>query len=71
MKQNMGNTDRVIRIFLSLALAILFFSGSIRNEITATVVWIVGIIFFITGIIGICPIYTLPGIRTIKKGKRR
>lgn len=67
MKQNMGNLDRLIRILIAGGLAALYFSGAIENSTLATVLWVVGIIMFITAVIGYCPIYSIFHINTLKR----
>ena len=63
MKQNVGNTDRWIRIVLGVVLLslIVFLDGGIR--------WIglIGLIPLITGLINFCPIYALLKINTKSK----
>ena len=63
MKQNVGNTDRWIRIVLGIVLLslIVFLDGGIR--------WIglIGLIPLITGLINFCPIYALFGLNTKSK----
>ena len=63
MKQNVGNTDRWVRIVLGVALLslIVFLNGGIR--------WIglIGLIPLITGLFNFCPIYALLGINTKSK----
>ncbi|HNX00776.1 MAG TPA: DUF2892 domain-containing protein [Candidatus Cloacimonadota bacterium] len=60
MKHNVGKTDRIIRIILGIigfALGFYFHTW-----------WgLFGLIPFITGIIGWCPIYAILGISTAKK----
>jgi len=63
MKQNVGNTDRWIRIVLGVVLLslIVFLDGGIR--------WIglIGLIPLLTGIFNFCPIYALLKINTNSK----
>lgn len=59
MKSNIGMTDRVVRMFLGISVAMLFV---FQNSIWA----MVGLIPFITGIVGICPLYSILGINTDK-----
>lgn len=61
MKSNIGMTDRVVRMFLGISVAMLFV---FQNSIWA----MVGLIPFITGIVGICPLYSILGINTDKSG---
>ncbi len=59
MKTNEGMTDRVIRMFLGISVAMFFV---FQNSAWA----LLGLIPFVTGIIGICPLYNLLGINTVK-----
>jgi hypothetical protein len=68
MKKNMGTVDRGIRISLAIIVAILYFNGKISG-ITAIVLGIFAIAFFITSFVGHCPAYTLLGIKTLKDSK--
>jgi hypothetical protein len=61
MKSNIGMTDRVVRMFLGISVAMLFV---FQNSIWA----MIGLIPFITGIVGICPLYSVLGINTDKSG---
>ena len=62
MKSNLGTIDRAVRIVLALALFSLFLiiQGNLR--------WIglIGLVPLVTGLAGICPIYTMIGINTRK-----
>jgi hypothetical protein len=69
MKQNMGNADRITRIIIAAALAALYFTGAVTNSTLATILWVIGIVFFITAVIGYCPLYTLGGFKTNNKRK--
>jgi hypothetical protein len=67
MKQNVGSTDKIIRLVLAVVLFSLIFilPGNLR--------WIgvLGIVPLATGLIGSCPLYMLLGITTCpieKKG---
>lgn len=59
MKTNEGMTDRVIRMFLGVAIAMFFVY---RNSPWA----LIGLIPFVTGIVGNCPLYSILGIDTNK-----
>lgn len=64
MTRNMGTVDRMIRMVVAVAIAILYALG----YITATwAVWFFGIIaavMLVTSIAGFCPLYTIFGIST-------
>ncbi|MEN6593613.1 MAG: DUF2892 domain-containing protein [Clostridiaceae bacterium] len=63
MKQNVGSTDRLVRIILGIAILslLVFLNGGIK--------WIglIGLIPLLTGLFNFCPIYALLGISTNKK----
>jgi Protein of unknown function (DUF2892) len=61
MKCNVGHTDRVVRMTLGMTLM-----GLAGYGIVGAWGWI-GIVPFVTGAIGNCPLYSLLGINTAKK----
>jgi hypothetical protein len=55
---NVGNIDRAIRIFLGIGLIALAATGTIG-------MWgYVGVALVLTGVVALCPLYTLLGLRT-------
>ncbi len=62
MKKNVGRIDSIIRIILAICI---FVAGFYFKS------WwgLIGIIPFITGIIGNCPLYNVFGINTTCKNK--
>lgn len=61
MKTNVGNTDRVIRIALGLAL--------VAWALTTGPVWAwIGVVPLATGVFQFCPLYTVLGVNTCKTG---
>jgi hypothetical protein len=65
MKQNMGTIDRVIRISLALVVAILYFTDQLSG-LAAIILGIFAIVFLLTSLVGVCPLYTVLGIKTTK-----
>jgi len=57
-KNNMGKADRIIRVILGVLLI-----GNVFFALQHPIGW-VGVILLITGILGICPLYSLLGINT-------
>ena len=57
-KHNMGKTDRIIRVILGVLLI-----GNVFFALQNPVGWI-GVILLVTGIAGICPLYSLLDINT-------
>lgn len=69
MNTNMGKTDRIVRVIVGLALVVaplLDFMGTGSNTIVAYGMLAVGVVLAITGLVGVCPIYRMLGIRTTK-----
>ena len=58
MSRNEGTLDRTLRVILGLVLLSLVFVGP------QTLWGLVGIIPLATGLVGVCPIYSLLGIKT-------
>ena len=58
MKTNEGMNDRVIRMFIGVSVAMLFI---FQNSPWA----LIGLIPFITGAVGFCPLYRVLGINTL------
>ncbi|NOD35870.1 MULTISPECIES: DUF2892 domain-containing protein [unclassified Ruegeria] len=58
MSRNEGTLDRSLRIILGLVLLSLIFVGP------QTMWGLIGIIPLITGLFGVCPIYSALGIKT-------
>lgn len=66
MKLNMGGADRIIRVLIAVAIAVLYFTNVITGTL-AIVLLIVGAVFLLTSIVGFCPLYAPFGIRTCPK----
>jgi len=56
MKQNMGSTDRIIRVVLAVAVAVLYFTNLISGT-AAIILGILAIVFLFTSAVGFCPLY--------------
>ncbi len=65
MKQNIGNTDKIIRILVAVVIAALYFTGTISGTV-AIVLLVLGAVFVLTSLIGVCPLYMPFGITTKK-----
>lgn len=63
MKANINSTDKLIRITLAIAFAVLYFTGVITG--TAGIILLVaGGILLLTAFISFCPIYHVLGLST-------
>ncbi|HZX09927.1 MAG TPA: DUF2892 domain-containing protein [Acidobacteriota bacterium] len=68
MKKNMGFVDRIIRTVLALVVIVLYLTNQITG--TATIVLgIIAVIFLLTSLFGVCPLYIPFKISTKKKQK--
>ncbi len=65
MKKNMGNTDRIIRGVIGIVLVVI--GGMVLGIWWGIALFILGLILLLTAIIGICPLYYLFKISTLKK----
>jgi len=66
MTQNLNQTDRFLRILLSVLIGAQYVFGVI-NGILATVLIIVALVWSISSCISFCPIYKLLGLSTKKE----
>ncbi len=66
MKKNMGLADKLIRFFVAIAIAVLFFTNVITGTL-AIVLLVVAVIFVLTSFISFCPLYMPFGLSTCKK----
>lgn len=68
MKQNLGSTDKVVRIIMAIVIAGLYFANIISGTV-AIVLLIVAGIFIVTSFMSFCPLYYPFGISTKKKAE--
>lgn len=62
----MGSLDRSIRVLAAIAIAILYFSGTITGTLGIVLLVIAGV-FLLTSLIGFCPLYTVFGMNTCSR----
>lgn len=63
-KNNVGKADRIIRVILGVLLI-----GNVFFALQHPIGW-VGVILLVTGLLGICPLYSLLGINTKPAAER-
>jgi uncharacterized membrane protein len=63
MEKNMGGVDRIVRLLVALLMVIAYFQGVVSG-IFGIIVLILALVFVITSLVSICPIYALFGIST-------
>jgi Inner membrane protein YgaP-like, transmembrane domain len=70
MKKNVGNADRVIRLLIAAAIAVLYFTNIITDTVGLVLLVLAGV-FVLTSLVGFCPIYALLGVNTCPKKLRQ
>jgi Na+/H+ antiporter NhaA len=63
MKLNMGIVDRIIRGVLAVVVGALYFTHQL-SPVAAIVLGIVAVIFLVTAVVGVCPLYLAVGLST-------
>lgn len=66
MKKNMGTTDKIIRIFIAVVLAALFFTKTISGTMGYIALAVAGV-FLLTSLVSFCPLYTVLGMNTCER----
>lgn len=66
MKKNVGMVDRVIRILIAVAVAVLYFTHLISGGL-AIILLILSAILVVTSLVSFCPIWLALGLSTRKK----
>jgi len=67
MKKNMGSMDKLVRLLIAIVLIVLYYTNVLKDTL-GIVALVVALIFTITSLISFCPLYTIFGINTCKKG---
>ena len=68
MKKNVGQVDKLIRVFIAFIIAILYYIKVIDGTL-ALVLLAFATILAITSFINFCPLYTIFGLNTCKVKK--
>ena len=63
MKQNVGNTDRIVRFVLAAVFAVLYFTGVVSGTLGIVLLVLAGV-FAVTAAINFCPIWFLFKVST-------
>ncbi len=62
----MGTTDKIIRIFLAVVLATIFFTKTITGTWGYIALALAGV-FLLTSLVSFCPLYTVLGMNTCER----
>lgn len=63
MKKNMGSADRIIRFFVAVIVAALYFTDVISGTL-GIVLLVLAAVFLLTSLISFCPLYAPFGLST-------
>jgi hypothetical protein len=66
MIQNVGSTDRIIRLILAIVMTGLFL-GKLVNDTVGIILVLLSVMFLVTGMVKFCPIYLPFKINTNRK----
>lgn len=66
MKKNMGKVDKMLRVIVALVIGVLYFNHDISGML-ASVLITLALVFFVTSMIGFCPLYVPFKIDTNEK----
>ena len=65
MKKNVGNIDKLIRLFIALVAVWAAYTGQVESPWTY-VLYAVAAIMILTALAGTCPIWLVTGMNTVK-----
>ncbi|MEM8894616.1 MAG: DUF2892 domain-containing protein [Bacteroidota bacterium] len=66
MKKNMGGADRIIRLVVAAAIAVLYFTGTVAGTVGLVLVAL-AVIFALTSFVSFCPLYAPFGLSTCSR----
>jgi hypothetical protein len=66
MNINMSLTDRYVRWIVAAIFAVLYFTGTVSGTL-GIVLLVLAVVFALTGLVRVCPLYLPFGISTLKK----
>lgn len=69
MRKNMGNTDRIIRTIIAVAVALLYYYNIITGTLGIVLLVLAGV-FLLTSFVSFCPLYVAFGLSTSSAIKR-
>jgi hypothetical protein len=66
MKNNVGNTDKIIRLTIALVLGALYFAEIVTGTL-GIVLLVIAAVMILTALSGFCALYTLFGMNTCEQ----
>ena len=68
MSKNMGTLDRTLRLLAAVIIAALYLTDRISGTL-AIVLGVVAVAFFVTSLVGWCPLYVPLGVSTLRSSR--
>ncbi|NQZ42799.1 MAG: DUF2892 domain-containing protein [Flavobacteriaceae bacterium] len=65
MKKNMGGLDRIVRLIIVVAIAVLYYFEVVTGTLAYFLLALSGI-FFLTSLVSFCPLHALVRLNTCK-----
>lgn len=69
MKRNMSQFDRAARTIIATVIVFTYLSGWIENKVLGIIALVIAGIFFLTALLGVCPVYSIFDIDTRSRKK--
>lgn len=66
LEKNMSTTDSIVRFVLAAIFAVLYFTGTVSGTF-GVVLLVLAVVFALTAVVRICPIYLMFKLSTIRK----
>ena len=66
LEKNMSTTDSIVRFVLAAIFAMLYFTGTVSGTF-GVVLLVLAVVFALTAVVRICPIYLMFKLSTIRK----
>ena len=66
LEKNMSTTDSIVRFVLAAIFAVLYFTGTVSGTF-GVVLLVLAVVFALTAVVRICPIYLMSKLSTIRK----
>jgi len=66
MKKNMGSVDRLIRVMIAFMLITFYLTGIVTGTVGIVLIAL-SIVFVLTSLVAVCPLYLPFGLSTLRK----
>ncbi len=70
MKKNLSSADRIVRVFAAIGIAAFILTGTLTG-VSAWILGVIAVVFVLTSFVGLCPLYLMLGLSTLKTSARK